>query len=280
MDEITGIVWLLLTHNAGETTEKQITTKTAGVRTVWLSHSADDGKTWAAPVNITGSAKDPSWAWYATGPGIGIQIRHGVQKGRLVVPCDYSFGARINVASEPGAGAASHVIYSDDHGETWKIGGSVQPNMNECQVVEIADDNGTLLLNMRNYAKGDYRAQSLSFDGGTSWTKPERHPELAEPRCQASILRYNWPRATELGRILFSNPASTRRLNMTVRVSRDDGKTWPFSRTIHPGASAYSCLAMLPDKEIGCLFERGDKNAYERITFARFPISWLETKEQ
>jgi sialidase-1 len=64
---------------------------------------------------------------------------------------------------------------------------------------------------------------------------------------------------------------------MTVRVSRDDAKTWPFSKTLHAGPSAYSCLAVLPDREIACLYERGDKNAYERITFAQFPISWLET---
>src|SRR5882762_7102615 len=60
LDETTGIVWLLLTHNAGDATEKQITARTAGVRTVWLSRSADNGKTWATPVNITSSAKDPS----------------------------------------------------------------------------------------------------------------------------------------------------------------------------------------------------------------------------
>src|SRR4029077_4139453 len=105
--------------------------------------------------------KDLSWTWYATGPGIGIQIRKGAHKGRLVVPCDHSFGTRTNVASDPGAGAASHIIYSDDHGKTWKIGGSVQQNMNECQVVELADQNGTLLLNMRSYANGDRRAQAL-----------------------------------------------------------------------------------------------------------------------
>jgi hypothetical protein len=33
-------------------------------------------------------------------------------------------------------------------------------------------------------------------------------------------------------------------------VSRDDGKTWPVSKTLHEGPAAYSCLAVLPDKTI------------------------------
>ena len=148
--------------------------------------------------------------------------------------------------------------------------------MNESQVVELADGAGGLLLNMRNTAKAARRAQSLSHDGGQTWTAPEYPPELVEPRCQASILRYNWPNAKEPGRIIFSNPSSPRRRDLTVRLSRDDGKTWPVSRTLHEGPAAYSCLALLPDKTIGCLYECGHTNAYEKITFARFPLAWLE----
>ncbi len=78
------------------------------------------------------------------------------------------------------------------------------------------------------------------------------------------------------GRILFSNPAGERRENMTVRVSYDEGRSWAVSRTIHAGPAAYSCLAVLPDKSVGCLFERGVKSPYETISLARFPLSWLE----
>jgi len=86
----------------------------------------------------------PEWTWYATGPGCGIQTR----TGRLVIPCDH------NVA-EPNDIRRAHVIYSDDCGQTWKIGGIVGDGVNECQVVELAD--GSLMLNMRNYAKGEGR---------------------------------------------------------------------------------------------------------------------------
>ena len=57
---------------------------------------------------------------------------------------------------------------------------------------------------------------------------------------------------------------------MTVRLSEDEGKTWPVSKVLWPGPAAYSCLAVLPNGDIACLFEAGEKQAYERITLARF----------
>ena len=279
VDERTGIIWLLLTHNPGDTGEAQIKEhKGSGTRTVWVSRSEDNGKTWAPPVNITASTKDPSWGWYATGPGVGIQIQHGPHRGRLLIPCDYSFQGPDRAGRGPAVEGGSHIIYSDDHGQTWRLGGTVSPQMNESQVVELSDDEGGLLLNMRNTAKADRRAQSVSGDGGQTWTAPEYPPELVEPRCQASLLRYDWPNGKELGRLLFSNPASPRRRDLTVRLSRDEGKTWPVAKTLHEGPAAYSCLAVLPDKAIGCLYECGRTNAYERISFARFPLAWVEGK--
>ncbi|MBA4147486.1 MAG: exo-alpha-sialidase [Verrucomicrobia bacterium] len=277
VDEKTGTIWLLLTHNLGNDHEKDIKSKKAkSTRTVWVCNSTDDGKTWSKPVEITRDVKDPSWGWYATGPGVGIQIKHGPYKGRLVIPCDHSF-------DEPTGGSrglpieyAAHSIYSDDHGKTWKLGGVITPRMNECQLVELADKKGTLLMDMRAYTGRSRRNHSISADGGVTWSKSVDHPELIEPVCQASILRYTWPGRNEKSRILFSNPADEKkRVNMTVRMSYDEGKTWPVAKALHSGATAYSSLAILRDQTIACLYERGDANSYEKITFARFTLDWL-----
>jgi sialidase-1 len=137
-------------------------------------------------------------------------------------------------------------------------------------VVERLD--GSLLLNMRSYHKQNRRAVSVSTDGGETWSEPKLDPALIEPVCQASLIRYGKGRSSVL---LFSNPADAKRVNMTVKLSRDDGETWPVAKTIHAGPSAYSNLAELPDKMVGLLYERGEKDPYETITFVRFPLSWL-----
>ena len=259
VDRRTGAIWLLLTRNRGDVPEKQILPGLSGAtRTVWVTHSKDDGLTWATPADITASVKQPDWSWYATGPGNGIQLR----TGRLVIPCDHN--------RRDATRRYSHVIYSDDGGKTWKLGGSAGPECNESAVVELRD--GSLMLNMRSYAGKNRRAVSISRDGGLTWTEPVWDDALIEPVCQASLIRFGKGNSAVL---LFSNPADTRRVNMTVRLSRDEGKTWSSSKTVHAGPSAYSNLVELKGKTVGLLYERGNADRYERITFARFPLGWL-----
>ena len=46
-----------------------------------------------------------------------------------------------------------------------------------------------------------------------------------------------------------------------------------MTKTLEPGLSAYSDLAVLPDGTVLCLYE-GDK----KIVAARFNLEWLEAK--
>jgi len=269
VDRETGTIWLLSTWNRGDDHESKIKTgESKDTRRVFVTHSSDDGKTWAKPSEITDAVKRKTWGWYATGPGAGIQIERGPHKGRLVIPCDHSV--------MPWQGAASyrsHVIYSDDHGRTWRRGGSIEPGVNECEVVELTD--GRLMINMRNYRRSEHRTRAIAFsaDGGATWTEPMHAPTLIEPVCQVSIRRLRWPEGEMPGVILFSNPASTdQRIDMTIRASFDEGKTWKHARRLYDGGSAYSCLAILPDGRIACLFEA---DGYARIDLAIFPLAWV-----
>lgn len=268
VDRDSGIIWLLLTWNRGDDPEpKIIAQQSKDTRRVFVTSSSDDGLTWAKPREITAEAKRTNWTWYATGPGAGIQIERGPHKGRLVIPCDHiEAGTRHYY---------SHVIYSDDHGQTWRLGGSTpQHQVNECEVVELT--GGRLLLNMRNYDRNQRaRQQAVSEDGGLSWAQQRHVPELIEPICQASIRRFSWPDGGQRSVILFANPASTKRERITVRASFDEGQIWSASRLVDPRPGAYSCLAVLPDGTIGILYEAGEKSPYENLVFARFSLEWL-----
>jgi sialidase-1 len=228
---------------------------------VYVMKSTDSGATWSEPVEITTAVKLPAWSWYATGPGCGIQMKGG----RLVIPCDHKEN-RVQ---------HSHVFFSDDHGATWKLGGSLPADTDECQVVERED--GSLQLNMRSYHKKSRRAIATSADGGANWSPIRHDPVLIEPVCQASLVRYPNREGVSGTWLLFSNPASTRREKLTVRLSEDGGATWQQAGLLHAGPAAYSALVVLPDGSIGCLYERGNKDPYETIAFARFPLTWLRT---
>ena len=253
MERKTGTIFLLLTGNPGAATERQITEAAPGaVRSVWITRSTDEGASWAPPVDITAQVKRPDWTWYATGPGNGIQLR----SGRLVIPCDHN--------------GRSHVIYSDDRGATWKIGGIAEDKTNESAVAELKD--GSLLLNMRSYHGKHRRAIQRSRDRGLTWSPLVFDEALIEPVCQASLISIGH------GRLLFANPAATTRSHLTVRLSKDGGASWTASRLLYEGPSAYSSLAKLSRGTIGLLYERGDRSPYERITFARFDVYGLLAK--
>lgn len=270
VDQTTGIVWLLMTWNLGVDKEAQILYQQArDTRRVFVTHSSDNGLTWTKPQEITSAVKKPEWGWYATGPANGIQLMRSVHRGRLVIPANHS-----TLTTSTQSITRSHIIFSDDHGKTWQLGGIEEEMTNESTVVELS--NGDLLHNMRSYHKKNRRAVATSKDGGATWSPVKLDDALIEPVCQGSILRGTWPVNREKSRILFSNPASTKRENLTVRLSYDEGATWAHSKVIHAGPAAYSCLTMLPDRSVGCLFECGAKGSYEKISLARFPISWLE----
>ncbi|MGH2627481.1 MAG: sialidase family protein, partial [Anaerolineales bacterium] len=270
VDRTTGVIWIFTsrisaTARASEKGGKKAVIDGESGMSLWVTRSRDDGATWSAPEEFTARIQgyDPNMTYHANGPGAGIQLR----SGRLVVPRYYRWkGSLVSY---------SHVIYSDDHGRTWRQGQPAGPYTNEHQVAELADN--VLMMNARSYHGKNRRAVSISRDGGQTWTEPKLDEALIEPVCQAGFIRLTLPGAKR-NALLFSNPAATTRANMTVRLSYDDGAAWPFAQALHAGPSAYSSLAALPDGTIGCLYERGEKGPYEKLTYARFNLEWLTQK--
>jgi len=230
----------------------------------YVTYSDDDGETWATPMETTRKVKRADVRCTVVTCGVGIQLRRGPSAGRLVHAV-YQFGGA--------SGGEAYVCYSDDGGDSWAMGElAITPDgdrAGEPQVVELAD--GRVMLNARTLSRR--RKVGVSTDAGATFSALEGDPALIEPGCQASILRYSDPLDGEESRILFSNPASEdERARGTVRLSLDEGSTWSVSRTLYEAGFAYSCLTVLVDGTIGCLYEADE---YQTITFARFGLDWL-----
>ncbi|NQU55105.1 MAG: exo-alpha-sialidase [Bacteroidetes bacterium] len=261
VDTETDEVHLLMTWNLGSDHEHDIISqKSKDTRRVFVSSSSNEGETWTTPKEITSSTKQENWTWYATGPCHGIQLIRGENKNRLVIPCDHiEAGTRKYF---------SHTIYSDDHGKTWQLGGTTpQDQVNECTIAELPD--GKLLLNMRNYDRTQKsRKISWSDDGGLAWSNIQADSALIEPICQASLLF-----SEENQTMYFLNPASTNsRTKMTLKASKDLGKTWQTEKTLNSGASAYSDITLIKKNMLGCLYEGGVFSPYEGIAFTTINI--------
>ena len=127
------------------------------------------GLHWTIPAEITASVKLPGWTWYATGPGAGIQLT----SGRLLIPSNHAEDVYEPncpyLASTQRSRMVAHVIYSDDHGATWHIGGVAAKHTNECTISQLGD--GRILLNARDWSGRFLRAVQLSSDDGASWQK-------------------------------------------------------------------------------------------------------------
>ena len=278
VDRVTGRIWCAALWSFGNRAWNGSgpgLTKTETGQLV-LNYSDDDGLTWSDPVSITAEVKDPAWRIFFQGPGKGICTRNGT----LIFPTQFR-------ENDAGKTARSNFIYSTDQGATWHTAPPVLPTgtewTTETQIVEL--DNGDLLLTIRNYDttrlermwcvySWDHDTQTIA-DGtwGTPWY------DQNDPICQASVERYSSVLDGDAwSGLLFSNPDSRsirHRKKMSIQLSLDEGRTWAYKKKIDDRPAAYSCMTMLPDGDIGILYETGNRSPYETLTFARFSLDWL-----
>jgi sialidase-1 len=243
-DRRTGIVHLIFTRNN---------------RDVYQTQSADEGVTWAPPVNISGSVdghREPP-GFIGTGHAGGVQLS---RTGRLLVPMH----------------GPCHAIYSDNGGQTWAKARGAMSNGGECQMVEIRD--GLLVVTGRNSKKIGYQQIAFSTDDGMTWSESEPNHDLPSPidGVESSILVH------PNGKLYHSGPNSfLLRTDMVLKVSHDDGKSWQPFREVWKNAAGYSALTLLgqpgdTNAGIGILFDRNNKTmiVFEArgITFASIDV--------
>lgn len=273
---------LFLFYNTGNNHEGEVR-KGNGLRECWVISSADGGKAWSSPQNITLETHRPNqpstnaqytfkedWRTYANTPGHALQFDSGKYKGRIYIPANHSEGN----PKENGKDYFAHSYYSDDHGKTFKIGESIKfEGSNETMAAQIS--NTGLYMNSRNQ-QGNVKSRIVSYsnDGGVSWDTTYYDKNLPDPVNQGAVL--SWQRKGKYI-LAVSNAASTsRRDNLTLRLSKDQGKTWYFNQVVAKAPehakgdyTAYSDLVLLSKDKIGVLFE---KENYSKIIF--IPVSF------
>lgn len=248
-DADTSTIWLLLCSNHAADAEWQIHAregKDPVGRRVWVTSSSDLGKSWARPKEITTSVKHPTWTWYATGPGLGVQLA----SGRLLVPCNHAEDvAEHQCPYLPTRGRSrmvAHCIYSDDHGKTWQLGGTAARHTNETTLAALP--GGKIVLNSRDWSGRFQRQIQYSTDEGKTWGAPRHDPTLIEPEpqgCQGSMLAAPpVPGVCDNGVLFFCNPSSDRREMLTVRRSVDAGHTWSGGEDWRTGRLEELCFVL------------------------------------
>ena len=271
VDRVTGRVFLfyeyappgkgIFTSNADR---DSASTGTVHPHLIW---SDDHGATWQGPRDLIASLKPLLATGMFATSGHGIQLSaRSPAPGRLLQPYAWLDAERRMHAAN---------AYSDDHGTTWKLAPSIGTGLDENKAVEL--DDGRVMQNIRAFEKTrTHRLVAISRDGGVTFGAASEEPQLPDPRNNADVIRVS-PDAPagsrEAQMLLFSNTANeTRRVDLTVRLSCDSGRTWPVSKVVHAGPAMYSTMARLPDGTIGLLYENGDAQG---ITFVRFGLAWL-----
>jgi sialidase-1 len=274
---------IFLFYNTGNNHENEVR-KGKGLREVWYKTSTDGGKTWSEVTNITLQVHRPKqpvrnplynfkedWRSYANTPGHATQIQNGKYKGRIYVAANHSEGEPQRHAEDYFA----HGFYSDDHGKTFRLSQTIGiAGGNEATATEISGNS--LMLNARNQ-KGDKKARivAISKDGGETWQNTYFDENLPDPVCEGSILTLGIKNGKHI--LAFSNAAhQTKRDNLTLRISFDEGKTWSISKVVDKSSSeqskdytAYSDIVKVDKRTIGVLYE---KDSYSQIVFTT--VKW------
>lgn len=220
----------------------------------WMTYSDDNGLTWFEPFEIPGVI-DRSWTWVGFGPPAGIQS----SSGRLLVPAYYS----TSIIYDNGLLTSAYVMYSDDHGVTWKNSNRVRNAPfaflsgilgNENQIAQFSD--GRLIMNSRTLFGA--RIVSFSEDDGLTWSRMKRTEFLPSPAfgVEGSTLIVNID-GTDV--VYYSGPNSNSSLRLDMTIFRSsDGLLWEEVTLVEIGQVGYSSLLHMHNGKIAILYGFSD----------------------
>jgi Neuraminidase (sialidase) len=286
-DAIKGVIHVMIQNHAAD---------------VLHTISSDNGVTWSTPSLITIS--HPKYKTVIPGVAHGLQLTgRSSTAGRLILP----FICRDATSSIPSSsftmacpGCYTCMVYSDDYGITWHIGGvsphvgsreaciiqlddhtistpfsiSSSPNDNDINISETI--SSVVYANERNMgASPGHRQHIISHDSGLTF-------DVSGIDTLPDVVATNWTgvvagcaRASTPNRpLLFTAPSAIKaRADLALWQSNDNGVTWSNTpRVLVAGPAGYSDIIPLNSTHMALLVENGSHEFAQKITFLPFPL--------
>ncbi|MFC4991605.1 sialidase family protein [Rubritalea tangerina] len=229
----------------------------------FMIYSDDEGLTWSKPKEIL-----PDLGGICVfGGSNGLQVKHGKNKGQLIIP--------------GGCGSKITWFSSSDHGVTWRTRDIGVKNKGRKEATACETPDGKLHLFHRTNGFG--MLHSTSSDGGATWTPQQKSAAEIWASCNNSALTFKHNGTAYLAlagpvgpehanKIALEEEAASlvrgkedskqsARCNGAIFLSSDGGKTFPHKSLLTPGwICGYNGLVHLPDGNLGFIFEGANKN--------------------
>lgn len=241
----------------------------------WIDHvivSDDEGQSWQAPRPQPLPYPPDALACGVANGGHALQLADG----RLLLQAGFCLGGTDSINRH------NCLFYSADGGSSWRLGAvtSAPHSLRELALAQLGDSR----LYAVSRAPGGACQVGYSLSRGETLTAFVSDPQLPAAACPASVIHVGARDRAHPATLVLASPSEdspgaalaapgTRRL--VVMGSEDGGNVWNHAKVLFDTAAAHSDLAILPNGTIGCLFECGQHDCFERIAFARFSLDWL-----
>jgi sialidase-1 len=218
---------------------------------IWLARSTDNGHTWSEPELIESTANDH---WACSTP---IRV---MPDGTLILPV-------YREQSRDRSYNWSAMILSSDNGRTWSEPYMVDPDNDDNDEPDIVRlPNGDLLCVMRTNVGEHTMWQSLSRDGGRTWTK-------SEPIGFFGQAPYLLLTSENILLLAHRNPGTS------LHYSLDFGKTWSENVQIDTVGGAYPSMVEMPDGRILVVYYEEGEGSSIRAQFFRATKEGIQFEE-
>jgi predicted neuraminidase len=208
---------------------------------VWLFYVVRDGETWSTSRVQAKVSKDRAETWsdasvFASEPGTMVRNRPIVlADGHYLLPAYHETGHDQELV---GADSASTFFRIDPKRLTWTETRRIKSPKGNIQPAPVEVEPGHLVAYCRRGGDYDsktvgYVVRSESLDGGKTWTEG-KDSDFPNPNAAVDFLKLKSGKL-----LLVYNDSFNRRTPLTVAVSTDKDKSYPFKKNIAEGKNDY-----------------------------------------